>query len=129
MGVPSFGELESWLVAEQDDVLVGCAALFMRPSAVLEHKADVHRVYVAPSHWGTGLAERLVHGVIALRPAHVRFLRASTATSNMAAQGLARRIGFAPYSVEPASLMVDGVLVDEVWMQLDVSQYVRPASP
>jgi len=80
-------------------------------------------------HWGTGLAERLVHGVIALRPAHVRFLRSSTLTSNMAAQRLARRIGFAPYSVEPVSLMVDGVLVDEVWMQLDVSQYVRPASP
>jgi len=47
----------------------------------------------------------------------------------MAAQVLARRIGFVPYSLEPASLMVDGVPLDEVWMQLDVSQYVRPASP
>lgn len=129
LGVPAFGPSETWVVAEDGGVMVGCAALFTRPSSVLAHKADLRRVHVVPSHWGTGLAERLVHAVIASRPAHVRFVRASTSASNRAAQGLAQRVGFVPYAVEPASLVVDGRLVDEIWMQMDLAVYAPPTLP
>lgn len=128
IGSPRFVESETWVVAEHDDRIIGCAALFQRPTSTLAHKADVRRVYVVPEHRGSQAAELMVRAVIDVRPSHILFVRGSTAANNVAAKHLAVRLGFTVYAVEPSALMIEGNLVDEVWMQLDCRAIVSVAS-
>lgn len=101
--------------------LVGLAGLQMRQGIKEQHKARLFSMYVAASHRGSGLAERLIEAVIAgARDNGAVVLQLSVASDNPRAKQLYRRMGFTVYGVERRSLKVAGVYHDEDLMARDL---------
>lgn len=101
--------------------LVGMAALSVSPRVKQRHKGHLSAIYVAPDGRGTGLARDLLDTVIEhARRAGLLSLTLSVTVGNAAAHQLYARAGFRTYGTEPGSLRVDGALLDEEMMVLDL---------
>jgi RimJ/RimL family protein N-acetyltransferase len=98
-----------------------CVASVHRESMrKMAHKAGVWGVYATPASRDTGLARRVLQAVIdhARNVLGVEFLTLGVNVSNAAALRLYDHLGFIRVGVERGFLKVNGVLHDEVHMQL-----------
>ena len=102
-----------------DDALIGTAALVVSPKLKQRHMGCIVGVYVAPPWRRTGLARALTVRLIAeARASGLRVLTLSVTAGNEAARRLYLDAGFLPYGIEPASLMIEGDLLDTELMAL-----------
>jgi GNAT superfamily N-acetyltransferase len=86
--LPPWGAL---LIAQSGTGIAGCVAL----RALDRRTGEMKRLYVCPSHRGSGLGLRLVKGVIqTARQAGYRELRLDTLPTMVEAQALYCRLGF-----------------------------------
>lgn len=98
-----------------------CVASVHRESMhKMAHKAGVWGVYAAPAARGTGLMRRVMTSLIdhARDVLGVEFLTLGANVSNAPALRLYDSLGFIRIGIERGFLKVDGVLHDEVHMQL-----------
>jgi ribosomal protein S18 acetylase RimI-like enzyme len=103
--------------------LVGTAALVVSPKLKQRHKGHIVGVYVAPAWRGTGLGRGLIDRLI--QEAHAQglvLLTLSVTIGNTEARRLYLRAGFAVYGVEPLSLRVGTVFLDEELMALRLTR-------
>ena len=103
---PVFGGFE-------DGALLGMAGFAVPPLAKKRHKGLLWGVYVRAAARGQGLGRTLVVQVIEHARAHVLQLHAAVVTTNDAAQGLYRTLGFTSYGVEPRGLVCAGRHFDQ----------------
>jgi ribosomal protein S18 acetylase RimI-like enzyme len=102
-----------------DEALAGIAGLVVSPRLKQRHKGHVVGVYVAPSCRRTGLAGALLDRLIQeARASGLVQLTLSVTVGNEAARRLYQQAGFIAYGVEPLSLRVGGVFLDEELMAL-----------
>lgn len=120
------GGLGSWTVGaliggdRASGQLRGAATLVREQRLKTRHKASVAGVYVGPELRGRGVGRALLAALIAHArtvPGVERITLAVTATQP-AAHALYRSLGFAPWGVEPAALLVDGEYIDEHYLSL-----------
>jgi ribosomal protein S18 acetylase RimI-like enzyme len=107
--------------------LVGIAT-FVRESGPKErHKGRIYAVYVSPSHRGKGAGRALIAGLIdsATSDPSLEQILISVATTQDAARRLYRSCGFEPYGIEPHSLKIGPVYIDEEHMMLRVERRSR----
>ncbi|MFO0609196.1 MAG: GNAT family protein [Polyangiales bacterium] len=104
----------------EPEALAGIAGITREPQARFAHKVVVWGVYVAPEHRGGGVARALVTECVrrAFAMPGVRQAQLRVNAANAAANALYASLGFAPFGVERASMIVDGVAQDEVHMAL-----------
>ncbi len=104
----ALGENAAQFVAIDEDVWVGTASVLLRSPGGIDHldrvvqapRADVVGVYVAASHRGRGVVERLFDGVAEWASARgARSLILDTHIENLRAQAAYRRVGFTPTGV------------------------------
>lgn len=100
------------------DKLVGMIGVGREDAPKLRHKGFIRGMYVAGSHRGHGIGRRLVEHALDFA-AGMNGLHHVTLTvtgGNAAALALYESVGFKVFGCEPAAMLVDGVLYDEVQM-------------
>ena len=109
--------------AEIDGVLVGVIGVYREASQKQAHKGGIWGMYVDPAYRGKGIAAALVQRVLAFAAEREGWLqiKLSANAANTAAIRLYETHGFVQYGLERGALMVDGVLHDEVLMQVELS--------
>jgi ribosomal protein S18 acetylase RimI-like enzyme len=95
--------------------LAGMAGFHREQGAKSRHKGRVWGVYVTPAARGTGVGRKLLEAVLQRGAAieGVEQILISVATTQTAAAGLYRSLGFEPYGREPRALKVAGCYIDE----------------
>ena len=108
--------------AEIDGVLVGVIGVYREASQKQAHKGGIWGMYVNPAYRGKGIAAALVQRVLAFAAKREGWLqiKLSANAANTAAIRLYETHGFVQYGLERGALMVDGVLHDEVLMQVEL---------
>lgn len=101
-----------------DGKLVGVAGFAVPAPAKKRHKGLLWGVYVRAAARGQGLGRALAVQVIEHARAHVVQLHAAVVTTNHAALGLYRTLGFTSYGVEPRGLACAGRYFDQELMVL-----------
>ena len=98
--------------------LVGTAGLYRSPYEKAAHSADLWGMYVQPAHQGQGLGEALVKVVLERACATPGLLRVvlSVNTAQGSAQRLYERCGFEAWGVEPAAMVCEDEVLDQVHM-------------
>jgi len=106
------------LGAFEGDALVGQIGVGIDGGRKLAHKRIIWGMYVAPDHRGRGIGRRLVQQALefAATIPGVRQVTLGVNAANTAARRLYESAGFEAYGIEPAALLVDGELHDEMWM-------------
>jgi len=109
--------------AEIEGVLVGVIGVYREASQKQAHKGGIWGMYVDPAHRVKGIAAALVQRVLAFAAERDGWLqiKLSANAANTAAIRLYEAHGFKQYGLERGALMVDGVLHDEVLMQVELS--------
>ena len=101
------------------DRLVGTACLAVSRLIKQRHKGHVLAVYVTPEWRGTGLSRGLLNDLVGhARATGLITLTLSVTVGNEPARNLYLRAGFRIYGVEPRSLRIGTVLLDEELMAL-----------
>jgi ribosomal protein S18 acetylase RimI-like enzyme len=111
------------LGAFDGDLLIGTAT-FMRESGEKErHKGRVYGVYVSHSYRGRNIGRRLIAELIELatRDSSLEQILLAVASTQIAAIGLYRSLGFEPFGIEPRALKIGDIYVDEQHMVLRVT--------
>jgi ribosomal protein S18 acetylase RimI-like enzyme len=100
--------------------LVGLCALGREGMAKASHKAFVWGMYVAPDARRRGVGRMLLAEALALARSvtALRQVNLCVNAGNAAAIRLYESAGFKAFGREPGALLVDGVLHDEILMQL-----------
>jgi ribosomal protein S18 acetylase RimI-like enzyme len=98
--------------------LLGVAGFAVPQPAKKRHKGLLWGVYVREAARGRGLGRALVVQVIEHARAHVVQLHAAVVTTNHAALGLYRTLGFTTYGLEPRGLACAGRYFDQELMVL-----------
>lgn len=101
-----------------DGELAGIAGFAVPPRAKKRHKGQLWGVYVREAARGCGLGRALVAQVIEHARAQVVQLHAAVVTTNHAALGLYRTLGFTSYGVAPRGLACAGRYYDQELMVL-----------
>jgi ribosomal protein S18 acetylase RimI-like enzyme len=104
--------------AHDGDELVGLIGVGIDGGRKLAHKRIIWGMYVAPSHRGCGIGSHLMQQALefAATIPGVRQVTLGVNAENTAARRLYESAGFEIYGLEPAALLVDGELHDEMWM-------------
>jgi ribosomal protein S18 acetylase RimI-like enzyme len=104
--------------------LMGNTGLQRERPRKLAHKALIWGVYVAPAFRQRGIGRMLLQHALAHAAAMPGLLRVTLGvnTANAAAIALYRSVGFEPFGLERAFLLVDGVLHDEIHMACDIKR-------
>jgi ribosomal protein S18 acetylase RimI-like enzyme len=103
-----------------DGGLVGTAGVYRDPSAKQRHKGNVWGVYVTAAARGQGIARGLMTALVE----HARVmdgleqLALCVSTTQSAAIGLYRAVGFRSFGVEPRAIKVDDRYLDMEHMLL-----------
>jgi RimJ/RimL family protein N-acetyltransferase len=102
--------------------LVGSTGLQREQPRKLAHKALIWGVYVAPTFRHRGIGRTLMQRALAHAASMPGLLRVTLGvnTSNAPAIALYKSLGFEPFGLERAFLLVDGVLHDELHMAYDI---------
>ena len=104
--------------------LVGSTGLAREGPRKLAHKAVIWGVYVAPAFRQRGIGRTLLEHALAYAaslPGLRRVILGANA-ANPAAIALYKSLGFEPFGLERAFLLVDGVLHDELHMAFDIKR-------
>jgi ribosomal protein S18 acetylase RimI-like enzyme len=99
-------------------LLLGIAGFAVLAPAKKRHKGLLSGVYVREAARGRGLGRALVAQVIEHARTRVVQLHAAVVTTNQAALGLYRALGFATYGLEPRGLACAGRYYDQELMVL-----------
>jgi ribosomal protein S18 acetylase RimI-like enzyme len=107
-----------------DPQLVGMVGVYREEGDKQAHKAGVWGMYVQPSHRGRGLGASLLAAAIGFARSMpgVTHLHLSASDTAGAARRLYERMGFQTWGIEPASLQVNGRLVDVHHMVLPLAR-------
>ena len=83
-----------------------------------QHKGSIRAMYVAPGQRGAGVAKRLMTEAVAVLESMggVRQVTLAVTSGNAAAMALYVSMGFTPFGREPDSLLVDGVMYEDIHM-------------
>jgi ribosomal protein S18 acetylase RimI-like enzyme len=102
--------------------LIGMVGLFRRLGKKAEHKAVIWGMYVEPEHRRRGVARKLMGTAIAGAKAlpNLEQLLLTVVTENAEAILLYQSLGFTIYGTEPGALKLDGRLLDEAMLWLDL---------
>jgi ribosomal protein S18 acetylase RimI-like enzyme len=115
---------ESFYIGAFDgEILVGIAT-FIRDTHLKEkHKGHIYGVYIRSSHRGRGWGRALMIALLerARCQRGLEQIHLAVATSNEAAVGLYRSLGFNVYGKEPRALKVGEQYIDEQHMVLTLS--------
>ena len=103
----------------EDGKLIGTAGFFRRKNNKERHKGHIWGVYVRPESRGKGLASALMKEIVR-RARELDGLEQITlvASANLPAQRLYKALGFESYGIEPHSLKIGNVYIDDVLMVL-----------
>jgi ribosomal protein S18 acetylase RimI-like enzyme len=104
--------------AFEDNELFGMVGVQRERARKLSHKAFIWGVYVAAAVRKRGLGRRLIQAALdhATAMPGLRQVTLGVNATNSASIALYRSLGFEPYAVERAYLLVDGVVHDEIRM-------------
>lgn len=106
--------------AFEQDVLIGIGALERERMNKLSHKGLIWGIYVKPEYRGRGIARALLVEILSLAGSvpELKQVNLSVNASNKGAIHLYVSFGFMQFGREPGSLLIDGVLHDEIQMYL-----------
>jgi ribosomal protein S18 acetylase RimI-like enzyme len=103
--------------AFEGEQLAGLVGIAHTTALKERHKAAIRGMYVAAGHRQAGLGRRLLeHALQVATREGLRQLTLVASAGNDAAIRLYRSLGFETYGIEPAALLVDGMLYDDVHM-------------
>ena len=115
--------------------LVGIVGVGRESAHKLRHKGFIRGMYVAATHRGSGLGRALMNHALAFARTMEGLRRVTLAVTagNTEAMALYLSLGFKPYGHEPAALLIDGVLHDEIQMMVDLDRseaaHAAPRTP
>jgi RimJ/RimL family protein N-acetyltransferase len=103
------------LIQEQ---LVGMIGIGRETGRKERHKGFIRSMYVVPARRGNGVGRRLVSEALAFAASMsgLQQIILAVTAGNVAAITLYESMGFRPFGVAPAALLVDGVFYDEIQM-------------
>jgi len=104
------------LGAEKGERLVGVAAFQFHDSEKVRHRGTLWGMYVREEARGTGVARRLVDGILAHARQRVEEIALHVWAENATAIALYKSAGFVVTGKDTGSLKVDGVYYDELAM-------------
>ena len=98
--------------------LVGTIGFGREGALKLAHKGFIRGMYVSPEFRHQGIGRQLVSHVLqhAASLSGLCQVTLTVTASNVAAIRLYEKIGFTPFGVEPAALLVDGEFHDDIYM-------------
>jgi len=101
-----------------DGALIAIARVDRDASPKQSHRAHIRGVYVSTAHRGKGAARRLMEYAldVAASLQGVTHVSLAVTAGNEPAQKLYESFGFRAWGYEPAALVVDGVVYDEIPM-------------
>lgn len=104
--------------------LVAIARIDRDSSQKQSHRAHIRGVYVSSNHRGKGAARKLMEYALdcAASLQGVTHVNLAVTAGNEPAQKLYESLGFKAWGYEPAALIVDGVVYDEIPMAKVVAQ-------
>ena len=104
--------------------LVGTVGFGREGARKLAHKGFIWGMYVIAAFRNQGVGRQLVSHVLqhATSLSGVHQVTLTVTASNVAAIGLYEKLGFTAFGLEPAALLVDGELHDEIYMVRFVEQ-------
>jgi len=109
--------------------LVGMLGIRRQDGLKTRHRMALWGVYVEPASRGQGIAQALLTQAVAFArqvPGAVQ-IHLSVNAANASAIRLYEQAGFKAYGTEPAALLVDGELHDELLMQHRLQPAPKPA--
>lgn len=106
------------LGAEGRNRLIGVAGLHWSDSEKTRHRGTLWGMYVREEARGTGLARRLVDGILQHARQHVEEVDLSVWTDNPAAIALYKAAGFVVTGQDLRALKIDGVYYDHLLMRV-----------
>ena len=106
------------LGAEMAGRLSGVAGFRVHDSEKTRHRGTLWGMYVREEARGTGVARRLVDGILNHARGRVEQVALSVWVENPAAIALYRSAGFVVFARDVRSLKIDGVYYDELLMQI-----------
>jgi ribosomal protein S18 acetylase RimI-like enzyme len=98
--------------------VVGTAGFYILGGPKMSHRGALWGMYVASAHRRRGVGRKLVAAIIDHARELVDQIHLHVVTTNAAAYGLYRGMGFVTYGVEPRALRHDGRDYDEAMMAL-----------
>jgi ribosomal protein S18 acetylase RimI-like enzyme len=98
--------------------LVGTIGFGREGARKLAHKGFIRGMYVSPAFRNQSIGRQLVSHVLehAASLSGLRQVTLTVTASNVAAIGLYEKMGFTSFGLEPAALLVNGELHDEIYM-------------
>jgi ribosomal protein S18 acetylase RimI-like enzyme len=104
--------------------LVGTIGFGREGARKLAHKGFIRGMYVSPAFRNQGIGRQLVSHVLqhAASLSGLRQVTLTVTASNVAAIGLYEKMGFTSFGLEPAALLVESELHDEIYMVRFVEQ-------
>ena len=105
-----------------DNGLAAVAAFFRQTGEKRRHKALIWGVYVSPIHRRQGLARRTLACILEHLRAdgNIRIVQLQVDTENTGARALYLLLGFKSYGLEREAMRVDGQIVDEELMSIEI---------
>ena len=112
------GSGRDYLGVFEGEALIAIARVDRDSSPKQRHRAHIRAVYVASAHRGKGAARRLMEYALecAASLQGVTHVSLAVTAGNEPAQKLYESLGFEAWGYEPAALIVDGVVYDEIPM-------------
>jgi ribosomal protein S18 acetylase RimI-like enzyme len=107
-----------------NDALSGVVTFVRRHGIKVQHKGSVVGMYVTPAARGRGVGRRLLDAALARACAMpgVEVALLEVTAGNSAAERLYRSVGFEPYGVERAAILVGHRSLDSVLMSLTLER-------
>lgn len=106
------------LGAESPTGLSGVAGFRLHDSEKTRHRGTLWGMYVRHEARGTGVAPRLVDGILTHARTRVEQVALSVEAENAAAIALYKSAGFVVFARDERSLKIDGAYYDELLMQI-----------
>jgi len=108
----------------ENGVLVAIARLDRDSGIKQSHRAHIRGVYVATAHRGKGAARKLIEHLLEVAASleGVTHVSLAVTAGNEPAQKLYESLGFKAWGREPAALVVDGMVYDEIPMTKVIGQ-------
>jgi ribosomal protein S18 acetylase RimI-like enzyme len=112
------GSMRHHFGAFDDGVLVAIAHVERDRGAKQRHRAHIRGVYVAAAHRGKGAGRRLMQHAIEFAGSipGISHINLAVTAGTAPALALYESLGFQAWGYEPAALVVDGVVYDEIPM-------------
>lgn len=116
------------LVADYEGRLVGMCGFFREPREKIKHRMTVWGLYVHPDARGHHVGRKLLEAAVARSAAvtGVTQVHISVTADNTEARTLYESLGFTAWGIEPGSMSVNGRMVDEAHMMLQIGEDAEP---